>query len=136
MAGYCTFVQLQEGADGIGKLVDSSRSMAEIEYFLSPAGPSVRKVRVPIGRVREVELSPQTRVFSFDAGRSVWRAGRVDGGLVSARAVQAAEDHYHVRFPNGAEDRVPISRLYVRCAHAIEDPTDYLAGRITDTPFF
>jgi ATP-dependent helicase HepA len=29
-----------------------------------------------------------------------------------------------------------VSRLYVRWAHPIEDPTDYLANRLTDTPFF
>lgn len=136
MAGQCTFVHVQESPDGIGKLVDSSLGTAEIEYFIAPAGPRLHKVHVPIARVREVELSPQTRVFWFDAEQSAWRAGRVDGGLVSAQALGASEDHYHVRFPNGYEDRVPVSSLYVRWSHPIEDPTDYLAARITDTPFF
>jgi hypothetical protein len=40
------------------------------------------------------------------------------------------------RFPNGQEARLPISQLYVRWANPIEDPTDYLADRVTDTPFF
>lgn len=136
MAGPCTFVLVEQNADGIGKLVDSTNGMAEVEYFISPAGPRVRKVQVPTSRVRVVELSPQTRVFWFNPEGSAWRAGRVDGGLVSAQAMRAAEDHYHVRFPNGQEDRVPISSLYVRWAHPVEDPTDYVAGRITDTPFF
>ena len=130
------FVQVDSSADGIGKLLDVRGSDAEIEYFVSPAGPRVHRITVPIAKLREVELSPQTRVFWFDPDRSAWRAGRVDGGLVSAEALRSTEDHYHVRFPNGQEARLPISRLYVRWANPIEDPTDYLADRVTDTPFF
>jgi ATP-dependent helicase HepA len=130
------FVQVESSADGTGKAIELRGSDAVVEYFVSPAGPQVHHVTVPIARVREVELSPQTRVFWFDPDQSAWRAGRVDGGLVSAEALRSTEDHYHVRFPNGLEARVPVSRLYVRWAHAIEDPTDYLANRVTDTPFF
>jgi ATP-dependent helicase HepA len=131
-----TFVQVDSGTDGIAKLAELRGAEAVIEYFVSPAGPRLHHVTVPLSRVREVELSPQTRVFWHDVERSVWRAGRVDGGIVSAEALCSAEDHYHVRFPNGQEGRVPVSRLYVRWAHPIEDPTDYLADRVTDTPFF
>ena len=77
----------------------------------------------------EVELSPQTRIFWFDRPRQSWRAGRVDGGLISAAALKTNEDHYHVRFPNGIEARVPVSEVYLRWARPIEDPTDYLAAR-------
>jgi ATP-dependent helicase HepA len=131
-----TFVQVESGTDGIGKLVDGDAKQVEIEYFESPAGPLLRRIRASIGSVREVELSPQTRIFWFDPGRHNWIAGRVDGGLISAKALGANEDHYHVRFPNGQDSRVPISQLYVRWSHPIEDPTHYLAARITDTPFF
>jgi ATP-dependent helicase HepA len=136
MGMTCAFVQVEERPDGIGKLVEFDNRWAEIEYFESPAGPSLERVRVPAKSVRPVELSSQTRVFWFDGARHVWLQGRVDGGLVSARAIQAAEDHYHVRFPNGQDARIPISQLYTRWAHPIEDPTDYLAARITDTPFW
>lgn len=131
-----TFVQVETSADGVGKVVEVHGVDADVEYFVSPAGARVHRVRVPTAAVREVELSPQTRVFWHDVERSAWRAGRVDGGLVSAEALRSVEDHYHVRFPNGQEGRVPVSRLYVRWAHPIEDPTDYLADRVTDTPFF
>src|SRR5689334_20409315 len=128
------FVQVGRGTDGVGKLLDFDRKQAEIEYFESPVGPRVRRVQAPVGSVREVELSPQTRVFWFDRDRSAWRAGRVDGVLVSAEALKATEDHYPVRFPNGLNAQIPVSQLNVRWAHPIEDPTDYLAARITDTP--
>ena len=130
------FVQVDSGTDGIGKVVDARGSDVEVEYFVSPAGPRVHRVTLPITAVREVELSPQTRVFWFDPDHAAWRAGRVDGGLVGAAALRSTEDNYHVRFPNGQEARVPVSQLYLRWSHPIEDPTDYLADRVTDTPFF
>ena len=131
-----TFVQVGHGHDGVGKLLNCDREQAEIEYFESPVGPRLRHVHVPVGSVRAVTLSPQTRAFWFDKEPHAWRVGRVDGGVISAAALKADEDHYPVRFPNRQDARIPISQLFVRWAHPIEDPTDYLAGRITDTPIF
>ena len=131
-----TFVQVGRGLDGVGTLLNVERNQADVEYFESPVGPRLHQIQSPIENVREVELSPQTRVFWFDKNRHAWRAGRVDGGLISAEALKATEDHYPVRFPNGHDAHIPISQLYVRWAHPIEDPTDYLAARITDTPLF
>jgi len=136
MGMTCAFVQVDGRLDGVGKLTDLDANSAVVEYFTSPAGPSLERVRVPAKAVHPIELSAQTRIFWFDKVHHTWVAGRVDGGLVSARAIQATEDHYHVRFPNGQQARVPISQLYTRWAHPVEDPTDYLAARITDTPFW
>jgi ATP-dependent helicase HepA len=130
------FVEVDGGADGIGKIIDFDEETAEVEYFESPAGPSLRAVRVPVERIRGVELSAQTRVFWLDPARSAWYAGRVDGGLVSAAAINAKEDHYHISFPNKQDARIPVSQLYVRWSHPVEDPTHYLAAKVTDTPFF
>ena len=128
MPTRCTFVQVGHGPDGVGKLLNCDRKQAEIEYFESPVGPRLRHVHVPVGSVREVELSLQTRVFWFDKDPHAWRVGRVDGGVISAAALKADEDHYPVRFPNRQDARIPISQLFVRWAHPIEDPTDYLAA--------
>ena len=136
MGMTCAFVQVDGRLDGIGKLTDPDTNSSVVEYFTSPAGPSLERVRVPAKAVHPIELPAQTRIFWFDKVHHTWVAGRVDGGLVNARAIQATEDHYHVRFPNGQQARVPISQLYTRWAHPIEDPTDYLAARITDTPFW
>lgn len=130
------FVEVDGGVDGIGKVIDFDEETAEIEYFESPAGTSLRTTRVPVERIREVELTAQTRVFWLDPDENSWFAGRVDGGLVSAAAINAKEDHYHVRFPNNQDARIPVSQLYVRWLHPVEDPTHYLAARVTDTPFF
>src|SRR5579871_3836228 len=131
-----TFVEIGDGTDGIGRLVDADSNQAEIEYFESPAGPRLHYIRTAIASVRKVELPSQTRIFWFDSGCHAWRAGRVHGGLIRAEALRTDEDHYHVRFPNDQERRIPVSQLYVRWSRPIEDPTDYLAARITDTPFF
>lgn len=130
-----TFVTIRESADGIGKLKDIRNGQAEVEFFDSPAGPRLIQKQAPVRMVEAVELSAQTRVFAFDPTNGVWRAGRA-GGLVSAEAAQKAEDHYVVFFPNGEMDQIAISRLFVRWARPIEDPTEYLAAKITDTPFF
>lgn len=130
------FVEHANRDDGIGKLLSVDGKRADVEYFESPAGPVLRRVRTSIELLREVELSPQTRVFWFDTTHHVWRAGRVDGVPVSAQALKEPEDHYPVRFPNGLDLQIPVSQLYVRWAHPVEDPTDYLAARITDTPLF
>ncbi len=130
------FVEVESGADGIGKLVEVRGREAVIDYFQSPVGPCVQQIQAPARMVREVELSPQTRVYWLDKDRNAWRSGRVDDGPISAEALKATEDHYPVRVPNGHDARIPLSQLNVRWAHPIEDPTDYLAARITDTPLF
>jgi ATP-dependent helicase HepA len=131
-----TFVEFEDGRDGVAKLVAVEGELAEVEYFESPAGPTLRRVQSPIDLLKVIELSPQTRVFWFDPAHDGWRAGRVDVGLISAEALGKKEDHYLVRFPNGVDATVPISDLHVRWSHPISDPTDYLAARVTDTPRF
>jgi hypothetical protein len=97
MSSTGSFVQVGSGDDGVGKLIEIRGAKAEIEYFVSPAGPRLQRILAPTTKVREVELSPQTRVFYFDEGRSAWWAGRVDGGLISAEALRSTEDHYRSR---------------------------------------
>ncbi len=130
-----TFVRIRHSADGIGKLIDIRSGQAEIEFFDSPAGPRLIQKQAPANLVESIELASQTRVFAFDPDNATWKAGRV-GGLVSAEALRQAEDHYLIHFPNREDQYVPISRLFVRWDHPIEDPTVYLAAKITDTPFF
>lgn len=135
MPTRCAFVQVDGTRDGVGKLAKIEGTQAEVEYFESPSGPRLHRVEASVGSLREVELSVQTRVFWFDPNQHTWRPGRVDGEVISAQALKATEDHYPVRFPNGQDALIRISELYVRWSHPIEDPIDYLAARITDTPF-
>jgi ATP-dependent helicase HepA len=129
------FVTISQSADGIGKLKDIRNGQAEIEFFDSPVGPRLVQKQAPVRMVQGVELSSQTRVFAFDPSNGVWKAGRA-GSLLSAEAAQKEDDQYVVYFPNGQMEQVPISRLFVRWGRAIDDPTEYLAAKITETPFF
>lgn len=134
--GIGSFVCVQGTDDGIGRLVELDGSTAIVEYFESPAGPRLHRIAAGTSGLAETELGAQTRVYVFDRALGIWHIGRVDGGLVDRRALGSDEDHYHIRFPNGCDARVPKSALYVRWGRTIDDPTDYLASRITETPYF
>jgi ATP-dependent helicase HepA len=137
MSAERTFVVATgQGADNIAKLVDAIGNVGVIEYFDSPSGPCLETRRVPLKELRRIELATQTRVFKLDPASGGWSVGRVDGGLVSGKALGKNEDHYHIRFPNNRDERVPISQLFVRRTNPVEDPIEYLASMITDTPFF
>ena len=130
------FVRVEECDHGIGKLIEVQGEQCEVEFFESPAGPRLSRIGFDTNRVTPVELSAETRVFCQDKLDGAWWAGRIDGGIVSAEALRKSEDHYPIRFPNGHKDLVPVSNVNVRWSHPIEDPTDYLAARITESPFF
>ena len=71
---------LQMGADGIGKIIDFDEETAEVEYFESPAGPSLRTVRVPVAVVnRDLGLGAY-EVFRRDQLPSSTRHATRSGG--------------------------------------------------------
>src|SRR5437660_418163 len=101
-----SFVRSSENSLGIGKLLESERSCARIEYFSSPCHkPTV--VEVEMRTIRPVTLDEQTRVYYLDPAGEVWRSGR------SLIATEAGE--YVVAFPNHILQAVCCDRLFVRC---------------------
>lgn len=132
------FVGVTNGRDGIGRLAGRSGEVAEIEYFVSPAGPTFVRKRALFARLRRVHLSPQTRVYVQDGFQ--WLGGRITEGPISPEGLPpelaATEDHYEVQFPNNRRVLLANSQIHVRWARPIEDPSDHLAARITETPFF
>lgn len=129
------FVRDKRGLQGVGKLLSTRGGMSEVEYFDSPDGPKLRHVSVPTSSLIAIELPTHTRVFLFDEDTQAWRVGRADG-LIDKHALGTAEDHYHVRLPNGGSTRAAISDLFVRSSAAIDNATDYLAARLNETPYF
>ena len=133
-------VEVEGTSDGPGRLVRSHGVTADVEYFASPVGPSFETITVARDRIRPVELSTETRVYAREG--SAWVVGRVVGPPVAAEAIRTLrlgapdEEHYAVRFPNGKDALLPSSSLFVRWRRPLVDPTDHLAARITETPFF
>ncbi len=121
-----SFAQSSENALGVGKLLAIDGGCASVEYFSSPCHkPAV--LTVAARSVRRIALDEQTRVYFFDPDGVVWRTGR---------SLIATEDGaYVVAFPNQDVRTVHCDRLYVRCDSLIDEPTDFLAGRVTESPF-
>lgn len=135
--GIPAITQARLGPDGIGRLVGVAEGVdrqAVVEYFVSPAGPTIERRIFDIGRLRRVVLWPETSVFWFDEGTDSWRRGRITAS--EREGVPPNQEIYRVKFPNGHEGSIPGPKLYVRWARPIGDPLGYLAARVTDTPYF
>ncbi|RKH18564.1 hypothetical protein D7X74_09185 [Corallococcus sp. CA047B] len=131
--GPGSFVESEENDLGVGKLVEFDGRSASIEYFVSPASNARKVLQVDIKSLSPVQLHAQSRVFCWDAARAVWRAARLlDGEPASNSGV----DHYQVAFPNKQAALVPAFDMFLRWRHPVDDPTDWLASTITETPYW
>jgi ATP-dependent helicase HepA len=121
------FVRTSENALGVGKLVALKGKKATIEYFDSPAEAKRHKEVVDIETVRGVVLDEQYRVQFRDPETKLWHPGR---------ALVPIGQNYLVAFPNGRKEEIACEHLFVRWDRPIDDPTDLLAARVNETPFF
>lgn len=110
--------------DGFGKLV---RAGAEclVEYFDSPAEGGLEIIQVPKAAVVRRRLGRNTRVYVYRELDNRWRVGRVqeDDG-----------EGLYVRFSHKEDSYVPYSDAFVRWKRPIDNPAQYLARFITETP--
>lgn len=131
--------------NGIGRLValDEEAGTVEVEYFVAPGRATVDVV-ASLDTVRSVALERQTRVYVKELSGHGWSAGRViETGAFDVHALdRAAFPHapdegraYLVRFPKKADVALPPAEIFVRWAHPVEDPVDWLAARVSDGPF-
>ncbi|WP_331104146.1 protein DpdE [Archangium sp.] len=127
------FVESEENVFGAGKLVEFDGRSASIEYFVSPASNARKVVQVDITSLSPAALNAQSRVFCWDEARAIWRAARL---LEAAPSSDSGEDYYRVAFPNKHEAEFPLSNLFLRWKHPVEDPTDWLAATLTETPYW
>lgn len=130
-----TFVKI-EGL-GIGRVVDANRSQMKVEFFISPVGPATKLVTAALNDVVPVQLPNETLFYWHDDSKLAWRTGRIQGTPVDRRALRGAtEDQYPVRFPNGEDRLLPVSEIRVRWDRPLDDPTDLVAARVTESAFF
>lgn len=124
------FVRLKgwpEAEFGTGKVVAVEGRSVTVAYCDVPGAPEAHRVTRPERQVEPVSLDEQTRVYRFDEASNRWEVGRVldgEGGTCL------------VAFPNGNDRTVPREELYVRWRKAIENPTEFLARGLTETPLF
>jgi ATP-dependent helicase HepA len=121
------FVRSSANALGVGKLVALKGKKATIEYFDSPAERKRHREAVDLESVRGIVLDEQYRVHYLDPESDLWHPGR---------ALVPVGQSYLVAFPNGRKEEISCEHLFVRWDNPIDEPTDLLAARVNETPFF
>jgi ATP-dependent helicase HepA len=108
-------------------LIEVEGKKGVVEYFDSPTQKHRHTETVKLDTLSLVKIDEQTRMYFRDPKTKVWSAGRA--------LVPVGED-YLIAFPNDRKEQLPSQHLFVRWDHPISDPSDLLAARITETPFF
>ena len=110
---------------GVGKIILVKDSIGVIEYFDSPAKVVGHRISVPISSIKRRRLGRNTRVFICDEISNQWKIGRVrddDGEGVEVRLAHK-QDVY-----------LSYDKVFVRWKRPIDDPVEFLANFITETP--
>jgi ATP-dependent helicase HepA len=108
------------------KLIGIQDSTATIDFFHSPAERTTETVDV--GSISRLELQRETRVF-IETSPGHWRVGRVMSHLNEDNTATL----YEVRFPNGNDQDVRETELFVRCLDVYADPANTLATGCSET---
>lgn len=112
---------------GVGKIVDSNREWAVIEYFDSPISEQRPRFEVPMGSVRKAQAHRQSRVYFLDSASGHWKMGRSQGHV---------EDEIFITLPNNEVARLPETEVFMRWNRPLEDPWEHLTARLSETPYF
>jgi ATP-dependent helicase HepA len=119
---FCTIKGLEHL--GWGKLIDTTGENCTVEYFDSPAHALKKTHSIPRMRVTPSKLGSNTRIYYQDNATRQWLVGRV---------LRDVGDGVEVRY-KGVDSHFEYQDVFVRCKKPIEDPVDYLANLITETP--
>lgn len=125
VALFCSVKNLQ--SLGIGKLVGYTGAKCKVEFFEGPTAKGRKTYDALTVEIVKRRLGPNTRVYFYEEAFDRWSVGRVlhDDG-----------EEVEVRFPSQNDQRVPHEHLFVRWAKPIQDPVEYLARAITETPMY
>lgn len=110
---------------GIGKLLNYYQDFCTIEYFDTPNAKKRETIILPKKIVSRKRLEPNTRIYYFHNVSEEWLVGRV---------LQDNDDGVEVRFSDKQDLSLNYDSLFVRCKKPIQDPVDFLANVITETP--
>ena len=110
---------------GFAKIIDADGESCKVEYFDSPS-QIIRDVRtVQKAHILTKKLGANTRIYYQHAATGQWLVGRV---------LQDVEDGVEVRFTDKNDVYINYENVFVRCKKPIDDPVDFLANVITETP--
>lgn len=112
---------------GIGKFYALHGEQVEIEYFDSPISMERETRIVDYSDADPVILASETRVYFLDRESGFWRVGRIADHM---------DDICHVSTPNKQLESLPENDVYTRWDLPIEDPSEHLAARLTETAYF
>ena len=121
------FVKARDNQLGIGKVLEVDGEWVTVEYFDSPTSEDRPTRTVPLAVIDAVELQQETRVYFRHPATGHWFIGR---------SLIKSGNEYRVQFPNRKVGELPESAIYVRWDQPIGDPTDHLAQRVNETPYF
>ena len=118
---------------GVGKLISAEEEIAVISYFDSPHSSNI-EIEVPtdslLRAIGEETTGPfrNTRVY-FDDPESGWRIGRLIAPLITKGTLM-------IRFPGQEDGEYETDHIYFRWHKPVEDPSHYLAERLSETSLF
>ena len=110
--------------DGLGKLV-STGAECLVEYFDSPANDRGVTCKAPKSAIVVKRLGRNTRVYVFRELDNRWRVGRVQEDDGSG---------LYIRFSHKEDGYIGYADAFVRWKRPIENPAEFLARFITETP--
>lgn len=110
---------------GVGKVISLDQETCTIEYFDTPNSKERETLTLPKNTVFRKRLEPNARIYYFHNVSEEWLVGRV---------LQDNDDEVEVRFSDQQDLSLNYDSLFVRCKKPIEDPVDFLANVITETP--
>ena len=112
---------------GLGKVASVDGESVIVEYFDGPTAGEQPTRKLPAELVEPAELRQERRVYFRHPATHVWFVGR---------SLIKTGDSYRVQFPNRKVGELPESALFVRWDRPLEDPTEHLAHRVNETPYF
>lgn len=111
---------------GVGKVIDARDAEASVSWFDSPL-TEPRVEQVAVDKLMPIILERQTRVYWLDRDADTWRVGRI---------LDADDLRAEVRFANLQDLFLPVTDLEVRWDHPIDEPSEFLAAQINESPQF
>lgn len=110
--------------DGLAKLIRAGANCI-VEYFDAPAENGRVSIEISSSCVMRKRLARNTRVYVYQEMANRWKVGRVseDDG-----------DGLYVRFAHKDDQYIEYADAFVRWKRPIEDPVQFLARFITETP--